>query len=53
MGKKITIQKREKNNQFTITLPSAIAKAMNFKKGDQLFWSIASSDSLLLSKIEK
>ena len=43
---------RKDVNQYYINFPRAIAKAMNFSKGDPVEWEIIDKDTLLLKRRE-
>jgi len=50
MGYKTKIQRidRPKSQQWYITLPSALAQALSFKKGETVEWEIDSKGALKL-----
>ena len=52
MGFKTKIQciNRKTSEQFFICIPSAIAQAMNFSKGQTLEWEIFIKDAILMKK---
>ncbi|MDP3011727.1 MAG: AbrB/MazE/SpoVT family DNA-binding domain-containing protein [Candidatus Hydromicrobium sp.] len=52
MGYPTKIQEitRKDFNQYYINFPRAIAKAMNFSKGDSVEWEIVDKDTLLLKR---
>ena len=52
MGYSAKIQeiKRKDINQYYINFPRAIAKAMNFTKGDTVEWEIQGKDTLTLKR---
>lgn len=52
MGYPTKIQEitRKDVNQYYINFPRAIAKAMNFSKGDSVEWEIVDKDTLLLKR---
>lgn len=55
MGYPTKIQEitRKDVNQYYINFPRAIAKAMNFSKGDPVEWEIVDKNTLLLKRKEK
>lgn len=52
MGYKTKIQliDRGTSRQYYVTLPSAIAQAMDFKKGECFEWSVEDKDTLILRR---
>jgi len=52
MGYKTKIQliDRKKSKQYYVNMPSAIAQAMNFKKGELFEWSIVDKNTLRLKR---
>lgn len=52
MGYPAKIQQitRKDFNQYYINFPKAIAKAMNFSKGNPVEWEIADKDTLTLKR---
>jgi antitoxin component of MazEF toxin-antitoxin module len=55
MGYPTTIQLivRDKGNQWYVNFPNAIAKAMNFAKGEIVEWEIKSEKQFLLTRTRK
>jgi antitoxin component of MazEF toxin-antitoxin module len=55
MGYPTTIQLigRVKGNQWYVNFPNAIAKAMNFKKGEIVEWEIKSKEQFMLTRTGK
>ena len=55
MGYTIKIQKvkRPTNQSFYVTLPSALAEAMNIKKGESFEWIIENKNLLIFKRIKK
>jgi antitoxin component of MazEF toxin-antitoxin module len=55
MGYPTTIQVivREKGNQWYVNFPNAIAKAMNFMKGEIVEWEIKTDKQFLLTRTGK
>jgi antitoxin component of MazEF toxin-antitoxin module len=53
MGFKAKIQliKRKKSEQYYINFPSAVAQAMEFKKGDDVEWVVKSRHALTLQRV--
>jgi len=49
---KIQLIKREKSKQWYINFPSAIAQAMEFKKGEIVEWLIENKKKLILKRTE-
>lgn len=43
---KIQLISRDKGNQWYVNFPNALAKAMNFQKGETVEWDIESIKSL-------
>lgn len=52
MGYKTKIQMidRGTSRQYYVTLPRAIAQAMDFKKGEFFEWSVEDKDTLILRR---
>ncbi len=52
MGYKSKIQLIDRgiSRQYYVTLPSAIAQAMDFKKGESFEWNIEDKDTLILRR---
>jgi antitoxin component of MazEF toxin-antitoxin module len=50
---KIQLIKRQKSEQWYINLPSAIAKAMNFQRGEIVEWLIEDKQKMVLMRSEK
>jgi bifunctional DNA-binding transcriptional regulator/antitoxin component of YhaV-PrlF toxin-antitoxin module len=38
--------------QYQVTIPKALAEAMGFKKGDKVEWGVISADSLVMRKVK-
>jgi antitoxin component of MazEF toxin-antitoxin module len=55
MGYKTKVQqiKRKRSRQWYITLPSALAQAMEFKKGETVEWQIDAKGTLKLRRIAR
>lgn len=55
MGFKAKIQliKRKNSEQFYINFPSAVAQAMEFKKGDEVEWIVKSKHALTLQRVRQ
>lgn len=49
---KIQLIKRPKSEQWYINFPSAIAQAMEFKKGEMVEWLIEDKKKLILKRDE-
>lgn len=49
---KIQIIKRKKSEQWYINFPSAIARAMEFKRGEVCEWIIEDKNTLVLKRVE-
>jgi antitoxin component of MazEF toxin-antitoxin module len=52
MGYETKVQeiKRPNSNQYYVNFPMALAKAMNFEKGESVFWEVVDKNSLLLKR---
>jgi antitoxin component of MazEF toxin-antitoxin module len=50
---KIQLIKRSKSEQWYINFPSALAKAMEFERGEVVEWTIEDKQKLILSRNEK
>lgn len=55
MGYKTRIQciERKNSKQFYVNMPSAIAQAMDFKKGECFEWAIVNKDALSLKRCKR
>ena len=49
---KVQLIQRKKSEQWYINFPSAIAQAMDFKKGEVVQWSIHDRGTLILQRKE-
>ncbi len=49
---KVQLIKREKSEQWYINLPSAVAQAMEFEKGETVEWVIENKKKLTLKRPE-
>ena len=47
---RVQIIQRKKSEQFYINLPSAVAQAMEFSKGETVEWVIADKAHLILAR---
>jgi hypothetical protein len=47
---KVQMINRRNSQQFYVTLPSAIAQSMGFRKGECVEWEIMDAKTLLLKK---
>jgi antitoxin component of MazEF toxin-antitoxin module len=54
MGFKAKIQliKRQKSEQYYVNFPSAVAQAMEFKKGDEVEWIVKNKNALTLQRVK-
>jgi antitoxin component of MazEF toxin-antitoxin module len=50
---KIQLIKRSKSEQWYINFPSALAKAMEFERGEMVEWTIEDKQKLILKRNEK
>lgn len=50
---KIQLIERKNSRQFYVNMPSAIAQAMDFKKGECFEWSIVNKDALSLKRCKR
>jgi len=52
MGYETKVQeiKRPNSNQYYVNFPMALAKAMNFEKGESVFWEVVDKHSFLLKR---
>ena len=50
---KIQLIKRSKSEQWYINFPSALAQAMEFKRGEMVEWSIEDRNKLTLRRREQ
>jgi len=53
MGYKTKIQQvvREKNQSYYVNLPSAVAQAIDVKKGEEFEWQVETKNLILLSRV--
>jgi bifunctional DNA-binding transcriptional regulator/antitoxin component of YhaV-PrlF toxin-antitoxin module len=49
---KVQLIKRKLSEQWYINFPSAVAQAMNFKKGETVEWVIEDKAQLVLNRLE-
>ena len=47
---KVQLIKRKKSEQWYINFPAAIAKAMEFERGETVEWSIENKECLMLHR---
>jgi len=47
---KIQLISRQKGNQWYVNFPNALAKAMNFQKGETIEWEIETIESLRMTR---
>jgi hypothetical protein len=47
---KVQLIQRKQSEQWYINFPAAIAQAMDFTKGEEVFWAIADKGNLILSR---
>ena len=47
---KVQLIQRKESQQWYINFPSAIAQAMDFSKGEDVQWTIADKEHLILSR---
>ena len=47
---KVQLIQRKESQQWYINFPAAIAQAMEFKKGEDVEWTIADKGNLILSR---
>jgi len=47
---KVQLIQRKASEQWYINFPSAVAQAMDFKKGEQVHWSIHDRETLVLKR---
>lgn len=47
---KVQLIQRKKSEQYYINFPSAIAQAMDFKKAEDVEWTISDKKHLILSR---
>ncbi|MCL1908367.1 MAG: hypothetical protein FWG12_03245 [Holophagaceae bacterium] len=47
---KVQVIKRERNEQWYVNLPFAIAQAMDFEKGEEVVWHIEDKGLLALKR---
>ena len=50
---KMQLIKRQKSEQWYVNLPSAIAQAMNFQRGEIVEWSIEDKKKMVLTRSDK
>ena len=50
---KIQLIKRKKSEQWYINFPAAVAKAMEFERGEQVEWLIDDHQRLVLTRSDK
>jgi len=50
---KIQLIKRSKSEQWYINFPSALARAMEFERGEMVEWTIEDKQKLILRRNEK
>jgi len=43
---KVQLISRKRGNQWYVNFPNALAQAMEFKKGETVYWTVESIDSL-------
>ena len=48
---KVQLIKRKQSEQWYINFPSALAQAMDFKKGEQVEWEVEDRSLLVLKRI--
>lgn len=55
MGYPTTIQlvTRDKGNQWYVNFPNALAKAVDFKKGEIVEWELQSNDTFIMKRTGK
>jgi bifunctional DNA-binding transcriptional regulator/antitoxin component of YhaV-PrlF toxin-antitoxin module len=46
----ISVNRQE---QYQVTIPKALAQAMGFKKGDKVEWIVGSADALIMRKVKE
>lgn len=44
---------RKNSNQFYISFPQALARAMGFKKGEVVEWEVKDRSTLVLKRVKK
>lgn len=49
---KVQLIKRKLSEQWYINFPSAVAQAMNFKKGETVEWVVEDRTQLVLNRLE-
>jgi hypothetical protein len=49
---KVQLIKREKSEQWYVNFPSAVARAMDFSKGEMVEWHIEDKETLALKRME-
>jgi antitoxin component of MazEF toxin-antitoxin module len=50
---KMQLIKRQKSEQWYVNLPSAIAQAMDFQRGEVVEWSIEDKKKMVLMRSDK
>ncbi len=52
MPKTLTTVYRNKEHQYSTTIPKILAEAMDWERGDKLRWKIQSKNALELRKVK-
>lgn len=45
--------RRKTSNQYYISFPQALARAMGFEKGELVEWEVKDKDTLILNRVKK
>lgn len=53
MGKTLTTVYKNSQDQYSTTIPKALAESMDWEKGDKLRWRVNSKNALEVRKVEK
>jgi len=52
LAKTLTTIYKNKRDQYSTTIPKALAEAMDWEKGDKLRWKIGSKNTLEVRKVK-
>ena len=53
MAKTLTTVYKNSQDQYSTTIPKALAESMDWEKGDKLRWRVNSKNALEVRKVEK